>query len=223
MISNTDTLLGIGFQAFFWLIAVFWMCGHVKAILDACRKMKVLLALSLLAPLSAVWSQNPANSFRRGTFLALGTLFAFSLVRAYDADELAQIVVIAGVGAGMLGIFTCLFVPQVGLDAGNGDAWQGIFRSKNGCAQVMLFFLTPALSFKFRSRIMGILRYSMFCVAFVLIVMANAKTAWILTPAYVLLVAVSAMLKRLARRDATVLAALLPFWFRSCCPWFYPF
>jgi O-antigen ligase len=208
MISNTDTLLGIGFQAFFWLIAVFWMCGHVKAILDACRKMKVLLALSLLAPLSAVWSQNPANSFRRGTFLALGTLFAFSLVRAYDADELAQIVVIAGVGAGMLGIFTCLFVPQVGLDAGNGDAWQGIFRSKNGCAQVMLFFLTPALSFKFRSRIMGILRYSMFCVAFVLIVMANAKTAWILTPAYVLLVAVSARLKRFARRDATVLAAL---------------
>jgi O-antigen ligase len=206
MVSDTDTMLGMGFQALLWGMAVVWMWHHRTVILGTCRRMKVVLALSLLAPLSALWSQNPANSLRRGTFLVLGTLFAFGLVRSYTADQLAELIVIAGVGAGVLAILTCLFVPQIGIDSGNGGAWQGLFRSKNGCAQVMLFFLTPAISFTFQSRVLSLLRYVLFLVALVLIVMANAKTAWILTPAYMLLIGVATRLKRFARRDATMLA-----------------
>jgi exopolysaccharide production protein ExoQ len=206
MISDSTTVLGMGFQALFWLTAMVWMSRHAGVILDSCRRMKVVMALSLLAPLSAVWSQNPSNSLRRGAFLVLGTLFAFGLVRSYGAQQLAELLVMAGVTSGVLGIVVSVVLPQLGLDAGNGNAWQGIFHSKNGCAQVMLFFLTAAISFKFRSRTMSVLRYLLFVVAFVMIVMANAKTAWILTPAYILLIVVATKLKRFARRDATILA-----------------
>jgi exopolysaccharide production protein ExoQ len=208
-ISDAYTVLGTGFQAFFWMICAFWMTRHFKAIVDSGRRMKAVLALSLVAPLSALWSQNPIISLRRGTFLVLGTLFAFSLVRTYPAEKLGELIVLAGVAAGLLGIFTCILFPQIGLDAGNGGAWEGIFHAKNACAQVMLFFLTPAVSFKFRSRTMSFVRYLLFLVAFVLILMANAKTTWILCPGYILLIGVATKLKRFARRDATMLAVVL--------------
>ncbi len=206
MVSDTNTFLGMAFQAVVWLIGLFWMSGHARAIFATCYRMKVVVALSLLAPISTLWSQNPSNSLRRGVFLVLASLFAFALVRRFEASQLAQVIVIAGVGAGVLGVLASVVFPQYGLDAGNGNAWQGVFRSKNGCAQVMLFFLTSAVSFQFASRGMSLLRYLLFGLALLLIAMSNAKTAWILTPAYFCLIVFVTKLKRFARRDATLLA-----------------
>ena len=86
---------------------------------------------------------------------------------------------------------------------GRGKACSG---QRTDVRRSCCFFLTPAISFTFQSRVLSLLRYVLFLVALVLIVMANAKTAWILTPAYMLLIGVATRLKRFARRDATMLA-----------------
>jgi len=176
-----------------------------KEIVRTCFEMKTMIALSLLAPVSALWSQDPANSLRRGVFLVLGTLFAFYLVRRFSGQQLAQVFVMTGVFAGAIGIVTSIFFPQVGIDTFNGGAWQGIFRSKNGCSQIMLFLMTPAIVITFSSSYMNLMRYLLIAFTALFLVMSNAKTAWVLAPGYLLLMGGLSWLKKVNRRDALFL------------------
>jgi exopolysaccharide production protein ExoQ len=204
-VSASNTLQGQLFQAGMWGIACVLMLSHWKAILRSCSEMKAIMSLSLLAPVSALWSQDPGNSLRRGGFLVLGTLFAFYLVQRFSVKQLAQVLVITGVLAGALGVVASIAFPQIGVDAFNGGAWQGIFRSKNGCAQVMLFLTTPAIMITFSSRYMNLMRYLLIALTSVFLVMSNAKTAWILAPGYLCLMAVFSWMRKLSRRDALFL------------------
>jgi exopolysaccharide production protein ExoQ len=206
MTSDSDTIIGQLFQLLMWSMAVILMSRNYKDVLNTCREMKIMTALSLLAPISSLWSQNSSNSLRRGVLLLLGTLFAFYLAKRFSANELGQILIITGVIAGILSVITSLLFPQFGLDTFNNNAWQGIFRSKNGCAQVMLFLLTPAGSLIFTSRLMRMMRYLLFLLAIILILLSNAKTAWLLAPGYFVMMSVASRLRVLKRRDAMLLA-----------------
>jgi exopolysaccharide production protein ExoQ len=203
--SASDTVLGQLFQAVTWAFALMLMAPYTRRILDACLNMKAMICLPILAIASAVWSQDPLGSLRRGVFLLLGTFFAVYLMRRFTVENLAQIVVVTGVIAGTLGILVSVALPQYGRDTFNGDAWQGIFRSKNGCAQIMLFFLSAAICFRFRTRFMEMLRRSLYPISALLIVMSRAKTAWLLAPGLLLLAAFLARLSRFERRNAMLL------------------
>jgi len=186
-------------------MACLLMVSCWREIVRTCIEMKTMMALSLLAPVSALWSQDPANSLRRGVFLVLGTLFAFYLVRRFSAQQLAQTFVMTGVFAGAIGIVTSIFFPQVGIDTFNSGAWQGIFRSKNGCSQVMLFLMTPAIVITFSSRYMNLMRYLLVVFTALFLVMSNAKTAWVLEPVYLILMGGLSLLRKVNRRDALFL------------------
>jgi exopolysaccharide production protein ExoQ len=203
--SSSDTIVGQLFQGVMWGLACVLMSRCWRQILETCKEMKALVAVSLLAPVSALWSQQPANSIRRGTFQLLGVLFAFYLIRRFSAKDFAQILLLVGVTAGILGILVSVGLPQYGRDTFNGNAWQGIFRSKNGCSEVMLFLTTPIITFRFRSLSLRILRHLLFMITGVLLIMANAKTAWILAPAYVLLLTALASLRKVNTRDRMLL------------------
>jgi exopolysaccharide production protein ExoQ len=204
-VSSSDTVAGQAFQLGTWAIALVLMARHLKEIVRTCLEMKAMVLLSLMAPLSVVWSQDPSNSIRRGIFLFLGTLFAFYLVRRFSAIDLGQVLVLTGVYAGVLGVLVSVLLPQFGRDTFNGGAWQGIFRSKNGCAQVMIFFTTAAVSLKFASQKMNRLRYCLFFLTAFLIVMSRAKTSWLLTPIYLFQAGVFSWLAKINRRDAMVI------------------
>jgi exopolysaccharide production protein ExoQ len=201
-VSSSDTIAGQAFQLGTWTVALVLMSQYFREIVQTCHEMKSMVALSLLAPLSALWSQDPANSIRRGVFLLLGTLFAFYLVRRFSAMDLGQVLVITGICAGVVGIMVSVLLPQFGRDTFNGGAWQGIFRSKNGCAQVMIFLTTPAVSLTFSSRKKNRLRYFLFVLTAFLIVMSRAKTSWLLTPIYLVQVGFLSWLAKINRRDA---------------------
>jgi exopolysaccharide production protein ExoQ len=204
-VSSSDTVAGQVFQLGTWAIALVLMVRHFREIVETCLEMKAMVLLSLMAPLSAVWSQDPSSSVRRGVFLFLGTIFAFYLVRRFSAIDLGQVLVITGVYAGVIGILVSVLLPQFGRDTFNGGAWQGIFRSKNGCAQVMIFFTTAAVSLRFTSQKMNRMRYCLFGITAFLIVMSRAKTSWLLTPIYLLHAGVSSWLAKINRRDAMVM------------------
>jgi exopolysaccharide production protein ExoQ len=205
--SSADTILGQLFQAGTWGLASILMWPYRWHILSVCRQMKAMMCLSLLAVCSAVWSQDPANTLRRGVFLLMGTLFAFYLVRRFTPTDFAQIVVATGVLAGVIGIFVSVAFPSYGIDSFNGGAWQGIFRSKNGCAQIMLFFLSAGICFRFQSSPMRRLRVLLYPVSVLLIVMSKAATAYLMMPGLFLLVALLTGLHRYERRNRMFIIA----------------
>jgi exopolysaccharide production protein ExoQ len=203
--SSSDTVAGQFFQLVTWALAAVLMFPYMRRILDACVQMKAMVGVCVLALLSCVWSQDPSTTLRRGVFLSLGTVFAFYLVRRFTVESLAQIVVVSGFIAGVLGIVVSVALPQYGRDTFNGGAWQGIFRSKNGCAQIMLFFLSAAACFRFRTRGMEWIRWLLFPISGLLIMMSQAKTAWLLTPGLILLAAFLSALRRFERRSVVAI------------------
>jgi exopolysaccharide production protein ExoQ len=205
--SASDTVFGQAFQGIVWATALLAMLPWTGKIFATAAQMWAMTCLPLFAVLSIAWSQDPGNSMRRGIFLLLGTVFAYYLVRRFTATELAQVFIITGVCAGMLGILVSVLLPAYGIDSFNGGAWQGLFRSKNGCAQVMLYLLSPAIAFKFQSRNMEVLRILLFPIAAVLLVMSMAKTSWLLAPGLLLLMALLSTLRRFERRDAVFMLA----------------
>lgn len=201
-ISETTTVLGQCYQATVWAIALYLVLRSWKITLAICLRMRSMLLLSLLAPLSALWSQQPALSLRRGVFLVFGTVLASFLVARFAPKDIAQSLMLAGLLGGMLSILAALLLPGMGVDPSNGQAWQGIFGSKNGCGQLMLFFLSPALAFRFRTTTANVLRYALLPLAVLIIVLSNAKTAWILSVFYPAFVALLGWSRRLRRHEA---------------------
>ena len=99
-----------------------WRPG-LESIFRGCLEVKALTLLTLLAPVSVFWSQQPLNSVRRGTFLFLTTLFAVYLVRRFKPVDLAQMLVLTGVVVGLLSIAVSIGVPAVGRDV---PKWRGL-------------------------------------------------------------------------------------------------
>jgi O-antigen ligase len=207
--NSGDTILGQMYQLGVWVIAIVLMLKCYRGVLQLCWEMKAMMALSVLAPISFLWSNNPSMSLRRGIFLLLGTVFAFYLVKRFSARELAEVVVISGVFAAMIGIAISILVPSVGRDNFNGGAWQGVFRSKNGCGNVILSLLTAAMSFHFPKRPMEAARYLFFPLAMILLIMSDAKTAWVLGAIYMLAMYVLERLQKIDRRDSSIAKFLL--------------
>jgi O-antigen ligase len=205
--NAADTIYGQLFQAGTWAFAMLLMLPYWRQIFNAGLRNKAIAALPLLAICSAAWSQDPATTLRRAVFLLLGTFFAVYLGERFPIETLAQLIVVAGVVAGLLGIAVSVALPQYGRDSFNGDAWQGIFRSKNGCAQIMLFFLSAAVCFRFRTRAMELLRLSLYPITGLLVLMSKAKTGWLLAPGLLLLAAFLSGLRRFERRNAMLLLA----------------
>ena len=199
--STSDVVGGQLFQAGTWALAACLMLPYLRQIFGIARRMTVMMCIPIVAIASTVWSQQPGTSSRRGIFLLLGTIFAFYLVRRFTAERLAEIIVVTGVIAGLLGIFVSVALPSYGLDSFNGNAWQGIFRSKNGSAQIMLFFLSAATCFKFKKKGIEMLRWLLFPVAGLLIVMSHATTGWIIAPGMIVLSVFLKQLRWFERRN----------------------
>lgn len=200
--SAASTVSGILFQGLAWSVGCLVMASSLGSIFRGCLEVKAVTLLTLLAPVSALWSQQPLNSVRRGIFLLLATLFAVYLVRTYEALELAQMLVLTGVLVGLLAIAVSIWFPSIGRDVRNGGAWQGVFSSKNGCAQYMIFLLSAAICFRFPRRNMRLLSYALYPIAAVLIIMSRAKTAWILCPLLIALIGGLSQLRKISSKSA---------------------
>jgi exopolysaccharide production protein ExoQ len=200
----SDTLYGQLLQAVVWIILLFLMRPYYRQIVQMCWRMKSMSLLMLLAPISSLWSQIPRASLQRGIFLILGTLFAYYLVSRFSPIRLAQVVVVAGLAVALISIGFVMIIPSIGLDIVNGGAWQGVMHSKNGCAGVVAFLLTPAFAFEFPTRAMNRLRHCFIGLGCMLLIMADAKTAWILIPLYIGAISALSKMKRMKALDATI-------------------
>jgi exopolysaccharide production protein ExoQ len=146
------------------------------------------LALVLLALTSTLWSVDPDLTLRRATALGLTTLLGWYLVAAFSVRGLLKILGFALGAALILSVVTVVVMPQYGIASGATEgAWRGVFFHKNllGKAAALAFLVYVALWIGDGQKC----RYAAGSIlAALLIVMADSKSALLVTGATVTLV-----------------------------------
>jgi exopolysaccharide production protein ExoQ len=108
-------------------------------------KQKAILAFSILAFLSLLWSQEPQLTFRRAIALFLTSVFAWFFASYYAPSDQMRLFVAAGVILALSSVAMALVLPKYGLDS--GGEWKGVFGQKNELGHSMLF-LFSGLAFR---------------------------------------------------------------------------
>ena len=122
-------------------LAVYAIAGALvlkrrTAVLDLMARNKLLFALVGLALLSVAWSASPATTAWRAFALALTSVLGVYLATAFSTRELAGL--LAWVLLAILAASAALAVlrPALGLDHLRGDAWRGVFTTKNELGRI---------------------------------------------------------------------------------------
>jgi exopolysaccharide production protein ExoQ len=209
--STSDETLQERVQAQIALgLCVLAMLPHYRRIVDVSRNMPLILSLPLYAILSALWSQDGALSLRSGISLLISTFFAFYLASRFSPTQQVHLLLMAGTCVAVMSIVVVVCWPRFGLDHQlHEGAWQGLFTQKNTCAELTLFFLTPALAITGRGRYGQILRALYITMCLVIISMTKSRTGWVITAVYLGFVGGLKILGIFERKSLLPLAALL--------------
>ena len=163
------------------------------------------IALVALALLSASWSIDPSESFRRAFAFGMATLFGIYLGFRFTSQELLRL--LAGVlgTCAVLSAGVALLFPAYGIGTGvfKGN-WQGIFPHKNTLGEMMLLTAVIFRSVPGRSSRSRVIGWTGFAFAFALVILSRSVTA------LVVLATVSVTMPMLRRlRHAELPSALM--------------
>ncbi len=145
---------------------------------SACLRLKLILALPLLALASSAWSVDPRQSIVSGITLLCFTLFAIYLAESYTTDGQMDLIMLTGTVAVTASIALALFVPSIGATPAG---WRGVFVHKQQCAGAVTLFLVTAIHWKPNRALQRPLRAVYVVLCLVLIVMTQSRTGWLLT------------------------------------------
>jgi exopolysaccharide production protein ExoQ len=168
-------------------------------------RMRLIVALPMLAILSCLWSVDPRQSLVSAITLLCFTLFAIYLSEAFTIDGQLDLIMLTGAIAVPASIALALFVPSIGASS---SGWRGIFTHKQQCAAAVTLFLVTALHWKPNRPIQRPLRaiYIVLCIG--LIIMSQSRTGWLLTLFAIALSASLWFLQKLAAKDAFFLVLI---------------
>jgi exopolysaccharide production protein ExoQ len=126
-----------------WLLCLLLMFGHVRATLRTMLQQRVVLAFSLLAFASTLWSQDPLLTLRKAVLLFLICAFAWFIASCYSPADQVRLLVAAGLIVALACVAMALFLPEYGISK-DGE-WKGIFGHKNrmGLGILYLFSSLP--------------------------------------------------------------------------------
>ena len=109
---------------------------HSQELLQVAVRNKLVLAVAAWAALSVLWSDATGLTFHRSVALALTTLLGLFVAVRYDRDQILDLVswVLAVVLVGSVAV--AVLEPAYGLDHLRGDAWRGLFDTKNELGRI---------------------------------------------------------------------------------------
>ncbi len=203
--SSTSHMIGV---ALVTLMCSVLIASRFSLVLSACRRMKLLLALPVLAIASTAWSVQPRKSIVSGIILLVFTVFALYVGTRFNPQRQFEFIMLAGAIALPASIALALFVPSIGASLAG---WQGIFGHKQNCAAVCMLWLITALHWKCSGIYQKSFRVLYILMCGVLIAMSHSRTGWALTLlALALSVALWALQKMPPRETFLVLLLALP-------------
>ncbi len=165
-------------QALIYLLLLIVMAPRLTRVLGSMGKMRILIALFMLAAFSILWSIDPMLTFRRMIPLWMWLIVGIYFGERYSIDEFLQLL-----GSAFAIVITVTFAlyfvhPSYVLDPGHETAWRGICLHKNtfGAYMVMsgLVFATCA------RKTLPFVNYSFCAASAFLVFLSHSATAWVL-------------------------------------------
>lgn len=207
-IGQTDTSSGGAATKLFAYVTgtmvIVLVAREFHVLLNKLLKSRLVLSVLLLSALSTIWSQDPLLTLRCVFWLLLSILFVYWLTVSLSVDQQMQLLMLTGFAAASMSILVVVLVPRVGLDAAHGNAWQGVFLSKNHMGRIMLFLLTPAIHYRSRGSNQEWIRGAYVVLILFMIAMSGSASAWLFTIAYLLFAGVLRQIGRVSKRDRYV-------------------
>jgi exopolysaccharide production protein ExoQ len=141
-ISNNDPTqknpIKLGVEIFIYLTTAFLIVRNLRVFVDLALRHKLLWILLAVALLSALWSDVPSFTAKRGLVLLAATCFGVYLATHYTMRQIIRMMCVVGAIAAIGSFLVVWRMPDVGISGGAtaGD-WQGIFGQKNTLGRFM--------------------------------------------------------------------------------------
>jgi exopolysaccharide production protein ExoQ len=165
-------------EAIIMLVCSILVASRLPYLFSDYRRMKLYLALPILAVLSLIWSTDPRQTLVSGTVFLIFNLFALYLGNRFSFQEQLGLIMLVGAIALPLSIALAMFIPGVGTSEAG---WSGIFSQKQNCAVVSMLWLVTAIHWKCSGLYQKAFRLAYILMCVLLIVMSRSRTGWALT------------------------------------------
>lgn len=138
-VTEGNTVLQLMWAAIYVIVAA-RAVQQFRAIVEAVRSNKLLIALVLLTIVSAFWSDDAGLTLRRSLALVATTLFAVDFAVRYSIRGQLRLVAIALGSVVVASIVMQLFFPGLipTVDHAYPDAWVGLFGQKNEFGRIIV-------------------------------------------------------------------------------------
>ena len=174
----------------FGLIALRWN-RFVQGLLAG----KWALAVSVLAVVSTIWSNDPSITARRSLVLMGTTLFGVYFGSNFDLSEQIRILAKTFGIIIVLSFYFSLVMPQYGINHDiHGGSWTGVFTQKNLLGRAMIVAVVTFLSAN--KIVRGPVRYAFLVGAGCLLLMSDSRTSQVVLIAMLLLAPIYQLIRR---------------------------
>ena len=169
------------FQQFVYLTSLLLLIARKKTSARTLIRDPLIWTLPLMAVLSFLWSDFPANSKRRGITIIQTSYFGLYVASRFTVRQQLQML---GWAFGIITVFSflfCLAFPGTGIEMGaNAGSWRGPFAQKNLLARFMvlsaIIFLLLALDNPKYPKV----SWGLFGLSVLMILLTGSKTALLL-------------------------------------------
>jgi exopolysaccharide production protein ExoQ len=117
-------------------IAGFLVLKRRTAVAEVMGRNKLLFSLVGLVVFSTAWSASPGTTAWKALALAMTTVLGVYLATSFETGELAALLAWVLAAIVLLSIVFAKLRPQYGLDHIRGDAWRGVFTTKNELGRI---------------------------------------------------------------------------------------
>ena len=135
--SQTDTSRTTLVWGTIYVLAALALVARPGELLSLPLNGKLIWAVVLLACASALWSDVPGTTLRTGGELFLTTFFAMFVASRISGRDIVHVLSWALLAIGLASATVALAMPAIGRDHVRGDAWSGLFSTKNELGRVM--------------------------------------------------------------------------------------
>ncbi len=192
-------------EAIVMLVCSILIASRLPYLFSDYRRMKLYLALPILAVLSSIWSRDPRQTVVSGTVFLIFTLFALYLGNRFSSQEQLGLIMLVGAVALPLSIALAIFIPGLGTSEAG---WSGIFGQKQNCAIVSMLWLVTAIHWKCSGLYQKAFRLTYILMCILLIVMSRSRTGWALTLIAFLLTASIWLMQKMPAKQSFLVTLL---------------
>ena len=133
--ANPLNTLATGFVL---AIVLLLMLRHARVAISYAPGMWPVLCVTVLALMSAAWSDYPGGTIRRAGSLLTATLWAWYVVSRYDLKDVISIIRQSIGLLALASLAIAIVAPGMGRDDPLGpDGWRGVFSGKNDLGVIM--------------------------------------------------------------------------------------